>query len=141
MIETLPAEKYSLQNFLTDFPDDKACLERLRENRWPDGIPCKVCGKVTNHHYIQRRKSYSCQRCGHHVHPTAGTIFHKSSTPLTLWFYAIYLVTQERGRISARQLQRELGVTYKTAWRMVTLIRRCLDDNDSVRFFNSGRGV
>jgi transposase-like protein len=129
--EKSPMEKYTLKDFQRDFPDDKACLDWLMGYRYPDGVTCKVCGKVTKHHFVESRKSYSCQECGHHVHPTAGTIFHKSSTKLTLWFYATYLMAQTRGGISAKQLERELGVTYKTAWRMFTLIRSRLDeDND-----------
>jgi hypothetical protein len=68
--------------------------------------------------------------CGHHVHPTAGTIFHKSSTSLHLWFYAIYLITSTRCGISAKHLERELGIRYKTAWRMFNKIRNQLMDED-----------
>lgn len=122
-------EKYTLKNMQAEFPDDKACLDWLLNYRYPAGITCKNCGVINaKHHYIASRKSYSCQECGHHVHPTAGTIFHKSSTPLTLWFYAIYLMAQTRTGISAKQLERELGVTYKTAWRMFTLIRSRLNE-------------
>ena len=77
------------------------------------------------------RPSYSCDHCGHHVHPTADTIFHKSPTPLTIWFYAIYLMAQTRCGISAKQIQRESGVTYKTAWRMFKQIRSMLGDEKS----------
>ncbi len=122
---------YTVSDLSKDFPDDESCLEWLKNRRWPNGILCKQCSKVTKHHFVASRKSYSCQECGHHMHPTAGTIFHKSATPLTLWFYAIYLMAQTRGGIAAKQLERELGVTYKTAWRMFKLIRSRLDeDND-----------
>jgi transposase-like protein len=111
--------------------NDVACLEYIKNKRWPNGIHCKNCGKVTKHHFLAGRKSYCCQFCGNNVHPTARTIFHKSETQLIKWFYAIYLMAQTRGGISAKQLQRELGVTYKTAWRMFKLIRSRLDeDND-----------
>ena len=79
----------------------------------------------------QQRQSWTCTACGHHVHPTAGTIFHKSSTSLHLWFYAMYLMTSTRCGISAKQLERELGVTYKTAWRMFNLIRNELMTQDT----------
>lgn len=125
-------QKYTLQDFQSDFPDHKACLDWLFYYRYPNGITCSSCGTVNaKHHYIVSRKSYSCQECGHHVHPTAGTIFHKSSTSLTLWFYAIYLMAQTHTGISAKQLERELGVTYKTAWRMFKLIRSRLDEGDA----------
>lgn len=116
-------ERYTLRDFLKDFLDEEACLTWLEHNRWPEGITCKVCGHVTRHPSVASRKSFSCQECGHHVHPTAGTIFHKSSTPLTAWFYTIYLMAQTRGGISAKQVEREVGVTYKAAWRMCRLIR------------------
>ncbi len=79
-------------------------------------------------HYqtAEKRNAWTCVGCGHHIHPTAGTIFHKSATSLHLWFYAMYVMTSTRCGISAKQLERELGVTYKTAWRMFTLIRNQL---------------
>lgn len=123
-------KKYTILDFQKQFPDDAACLEWLKEYRYPKGITCKNCGKVTKHHLMTTRRSFSCQECGNHVHPTAGTIFHKSDTPLTIWFYTAYLVSQTRGGVSAKQIQRETGVTYKTAWRMCNLIRRMLNEGN-----------
>lgn len=122
--------RYTIKDFRADFPDEQACLAWLKEYLYPDGIYCKICKKVTPHHAMRTRKSYSCETCGHHVHPTAGTIFEHSSTPLTLWFYAIYLMSSTRAGISAKQLERELGVTYKTAWRMFHQIRSMMGDDD-----------
>jgi len=127
--------KYTIKDLRTDFPDDAACLKWLVEYLYPDGIFCDTCGKVTPHHAMRTRKSYSCETCGHHVHPTAGTIFHKSSTPLTLWFEAIFLITATRAGISAKQLERTLGVTYKTAWRMFHQIRSMMGDDPDVNLF------
>lgn len=121
-------QRYTLSDFHRDFPDDKTCLEWLTTKRYPEGIFCKQCNRATKHHYIGSRKSYSCQVCGHHVHPTAGTIFHKSSTPLAVWFYAVYRIVQTHGTISVIELQHELGVTYKTAWRMYKLIRQQIEN-------------
>jgi transposase len=90
---------------------------------------CTQCNAVkvfARYRTSQRRRSWTCTACGFHLHPTAGTIFHKSSTPLRLWFYAMYLMTSTRGGLSAKQLQRELEVTYKTAWRMADRIRKLL---------------
>lgn len=125
--------KYSIKDLQTDFPDEETCLEWLIEYRFPEGIFCNSieCQEVTKHYRVKSRKSFSCSQCGHHVHPTAGTIFEKSSTPLTLWFYAIFLMANTRSGISAKQLERELGVTYKTAWRMFHQIRKMMkEDND-----------
>src|SRR5437870_8064420 len=121
---------YTFKNFQRQFPDDATCLEWLRNYIYPDGIYCIKCEATTLHHRVKSRPSYSCDHCGHHVHPTADTIFHKSPTPLTIWFYAIYLMAQTRCGISAKQIQRETGVTYKTAWRMFNRIRSMLDESD-----------
>src|SRR5439155_3529635 len=122
--------RMSLMEFMRDFPDDAACLEWLwRERFSEDGIhaDCPKCKRegVAFKRYAtaQRRQSWTCTACGHHVHPTAGTIFHKSSTSLHLWFYAFYLMTSTRCGISAKHLERELGINYKTAWRMLNKIR------------------
>lgn len=123
-----PMARYTIRDLQREFPDDDACLAWLKDYRWPNGIRCDACDEVTAHHKVKSRRSYSCQKCGHHVHPTADTIFHKSSTPLTMWWHAIFLMAQTRGGISAKQLERELGVTYKTAWRMFKLIRQQLDE-------------
>jgi len=82
-------QKFTVKDFRKQFPNDDVCLEWLKDFIYPDGIPCIKCDKITKHHKVASRKSYSCDRCGHHVHPTAGTIYHKSSTPLTDWFYGI----------------------------------------------------
>jgi transposase len=117
--------------FMRTFPTDDACLEYLKERFYPDGTKCPQCGKTSRFRRIKGRSAYSCQYCGHHVYPTAGTIFHKSSTSLQLWFWAIYLMSSTRCGISAKQLGREIGVTYKTAWRMFNLIRSLLaEDSD-----------
>ena len=121
-------ERYTIRDFEKEFPTDAACLEWLRAYLYPNGIWCKQCRTVTKHHRVTKRRSYSCDRCGHHVHPTADTIYHKSPTPLKLWFYAIYLMASTRCGISAKQLERELGVTYKTAWRMFHQIRSMLNE-------------
>ncbi len=125
--------RYTITDLQRDFPDDNACLDWLVDYLYPEGIYCKQCKRVTPHHRMKTRKSYSCESCGHHVHPTAGTIFHKSTTPLTLWFYAVFLMASTRSGISAKQLERELGVTYKTAWRMFHMIRTMMiDESDKL---------
>src|SRR3954453_751180 len=121
--------EYWVHEFLPEFPDDAACLEYLwRTRHAPDGehAHCPKCDGVKvfkRYATKQRRQSWTCTACGHHLHPTAGTIFHRSSTSLRLWFYAMHLITSTRCGISAKQLERELGVHYKTAWRMFNKIR------------------
>ncbi len=121
--------RQTLVEFMRKYPDDGACLEALWRKRYaPDGEhafcpECQMERAFKRYPTKQQRQSWDCLACGHHIHPTAGTIFHKSSTSLHLWFYAIYLMASTRCGVSAKQLERELGVTYKTAWRMAHLIR------------------
>jgi len=115
--------------FVREFPDDAACLEWLWRNRYSeDGSRayCPKCDRERKFHKVRERPAWDCDSCGHHVHPLAGTIFHKSSTSLHLWFFAVHLMTSTRCGVSAKHLERELGVTYKTAWRMANLIRNKL---------------
>ena len=115
--------------FLRRFPDNDACLNYLAAKFYPAGTACPKCEKPSRFHRIAGRSAYSCQFCGHHVYPTAGTIFHKSTTSLQLWFWAIYLVASSKCGISAKQLGREIGVTYKTAHRMLKQIRTLLAED------------
>jgi transposase len=115
--------------FMEQFPNDEACLEHLWRSRYADDGEHAHCPKCERERSFKRyqttqgRQCWTCTGCGHHVHPTAGTIFHKSSTSLHLWYYAMYLITSTRCGISAKQLERELGVSYRTAWRMFNKIR------------------
>jgi len=128
----IPKEKrYSMRDFNIEFPDDSSCLEYIKEQRWPNGMAaCAKCGKETKHYRVGNRTAYACQSCGAHIYPLAGTIFEKSSTSLKTWFYAMYLMGSTRCGISAKQVQRETGVTYKTAWRMFKQIRSLLSEGD-----------
>jgi transposase-like protein len=124
---------YSLMEFIREYPDDAACLERLwRERFAPDGhhTECPKCERERKFHRVSTRACYACDSCGWQIYPTKGTIFQKSTTSLQLWFYAMYLMASTRCGISAKQLERELGVTYKTAWRMFNKIRNDLMADD-----------
>ena len=121
--------RFTVHQFNEMFPDEAACLETVLDMVYPHGVNCRKCQEVTKHHRLNDRKAYSCQYCGTQVYPLAGTIFEKSSTPLKSWFYAMYLMASTRTGISAKQLERELGVTYKTAWRMFKQIRSILNED------------
>ena len=122
-----PCQRYTPADFQREYPDDDACLEYLLQKRWPGGlIHCFKCSKVLRHYKVSGRQSYACRACGNQVHPTAGTIFHKSTTPLTTWFYVMRLMASTRVGVSAKQIQREGGVTYKTAWRMMAQVRKLM---------------
>ena len=120
--------KYTIKNLKADFPNDDACLDFIFKNRWPKGVTCPNCESKDFYH-VKGRKSYAC-KCGYQVSPTEGTIFHKSSTPLTLWFHAIFLMSQSKNGVAAKELERQLGVTYKCAWRTARQIRLLMTDDD-----------
>jgi len=130
--QTIPKHlRYTINDFNREFPDDAACLEHLKEQRFPGGVThCAVCQQERKHYRINGRPVYSCDHCGTQISPMAGTIFEHSSTSLRLWYYAMYLMASTRCGISAKQIQRETGVTYKTAWRMFRQIRSLLSDSD-----------
>jgi transposase-like protein len=130
--QSIPKElRYSVRDFYNEFPSDSVCLEYVKEQRFPGGVAdCAKCGKQTKHYRVGNRTAYACEFCGRHIYPLTGTIFEKSSTPLRLWFYAAYLMGSTRCGISAKQIQRETGVTYKTAWRMFKQIRSMMSDGD-----------
>lgn len=126
----------SLAEFSARFPSDDACLEFLWRTRFsPDGESalCPECGEVRKFRRYDskaRRRAWSCTACGHYIHPTSGTIFHKSSTPLHLWFLTVYILVATHHVVTIKHLERVLGVTYKTAWRMAHLISQQLSDSD-----------
>jgi len=125
---------YSLMEFVREFGDDAACLEHLWRSRFsPDGwhAHCVHCERERRFHKVAKRPAWSCDSCGRHIHPLAGTIFAKSATSLHLWFYVMYLMTSTRCGISAKQVEREIGVGYKTAWRMCNLVRTHLMAQDA----------
>jgi transposase len=116
-------QAFSVREFFARFPTDDACLEHVMEVRYGLRHPCAKCLNLSTFHKLAGRPAYSCAQCGHHVYPCAGTIFQDSRTSLQSWFYAIYLFVVTRHGVSGKELQRTLGVTYKTAWRMGQQIR------------------
>jgi transposase len=128
--QVVPKEqRYTVKQFDVEFPTDDACLEYVMERRWPKGMALCVECKVERRHYrVTGRTAYACQGCGNHIFPLAGTIFHKSSTSLRTWFFVIRLMASTRVGVSAKHIQRETGVTYKTAWRMMKQVRQLMDE-------------
>jgi transposase-like protein len=124
----------TVHEFFKRFPDDDTCLNHLFAMRYGKEIECPKCNKISHFSRIKKMPAFACQWCGHHIHPMAGTPFHRSRTPLQKWFYAIYMFTTSRHGVAAKELQRQLGVTYKCAWRMAHEIRKYMgkvdgDDN------------
>ncbi len=117
---------YTIEDFNSQFPDNDACLDWLRHKLYPERIDCLSCKQSTLFHRVRGRKVYECDGCGYQLSPTAGTILDHSPTPLKSWFYAAFLMSTTRTGISAMQLKRELGVTYKTAWRIFSQVRKLM---------------
>ena len=132
MPKTQRMRKFTIKDLDKRFPNDNVCLEWIKNHRWPQGIECPVCQKVTKHHKLTNRPCYNCDYCNHQVYPTAGTIFHKSATPLRTWFEVIHRMASTRCGISAKQIERETGVTYKTAWRMFKQVRTLLGETNPI---------
>lgn len=121
---------FTVLEFFKRFPDDDTCLRHLMEVRYGTDTACPKCERESQFHKVKSRPVYECRHCGHQISPMAGTPFEKSRTPLQKWFYAMYLFTTSRHGVPAKELQRQLGVTYKTAWRIGHEIRKYMTDVD-----------
>ncbi|MFI4974234.1 MAG: IS1595 family transposase [Caulobacterales bacterium] len=116
--------KLTVREFFKRFPDDATCLEHIMSVRYGLRHTCGKCGTVdATFHRLSNRPAYACASCGAHVYPCAGTVFQDTRTPLTVWFYVIFLFVTTRHGVSGKEIQRQIGVTYKTAWRMGQQIR------------------
>jgi len=115
------------KQFLARFPDDATCLATLFAQEFPHP-KCGKCGKVGKFSQNTKRACFSCS-CGQsHIYPKVGTIFEKSSTSLHDWFFAIFLMSTSKNGVASRELQRHIGVTLKTAWRMQTKIKEMMQE-------------
>lgn len=119
----------TVQEFRSLFGAEELCGEQLTRQRWPEGFECPRCGGPSRG-YMSGRRVHECAGCGYQCSVTAGTIFHKTRTPLTSWFWAIYRMSHDKKGISALQLSKEIGVNYETAWLMQHKIRKAMLDRD-----------
>jgi transposase len=120
--------KYTINQFKKEYPNDDVCLDKLFQLRY-SSIPCyPCCSQQTTFKRIAGRRAYQCsdKDCQYQLYPTAGTVFEKTRTSLVDWFYVIYLMTSTRNGVSAKEIERQLGVTYKCAWRMGHQIRKLM---------------
>lgn len=122
--------KLTVKEFFARFPNDEACLQHVMNVRYGMRHTCRACGVEATFHRLANRRAYACSQCGDNLYPTAGTILQDTRTPLQLWFYAIYLFVVTRHGVSGKELQRQLGVTYKTAYRMGQQIRDLMTATD-----------
>lgn len=125
-------KKFSINDFLKRYPNDEACLKELYDNRYPQGVMCVKCKKPRTYYPLKGRTTFNCGFCNSQVSPLTDTIFEKSALSLKLWFYAIFLMIKTKSGISAKQLEIELGVSYKTAHRMFKLIRTLMAEEHTM---------
>ena len=131
IFDTIRSMRYTFKQFKEDYPDDETCLKDVLLNRYGD--TCPRCGVVgVKFHPITGRQGFVCSECDKHIYPLADTIFRKSSTSLWNWYYAIYLFSVSKNGVSAKELERHLGVTYKTAWRMCKQIRLLMEQDGEI---------
>lgn len=133
----------TLRQFQTRFPTEDSCLEHLMRTRYGQRHVCAKCEREAKFYRVKSRRSYECEHCGYQVYPTAGTPFHGTRTSLRDWFYVMFLFTTSRNGVAAKRVEREIGVTYKTAWRMCRLIRAYMGyvDGDTPLGGNDGKPV
>lgn len=120
--------RYTKKQFEAEYPDDDTCLESVFQERFGDLKYCPKCAAETKFYRVKKRQCYACMHCSYQLFPLSDTIFRKTTTPLKDWFYAIYLFSVAKNGVSAKELERHLGVTYKTAWRMCREIRKLMDE-------------
>ncbi len=117
--------------FQKQFPDDEACLKRIMLERYGGTeFSCPKCGVHSKFYRMNRERAYVCQHCKYQLHPTAGTFMHRTHLPLHKWFYAMHLFANSRHGVAAKELERQLGIPYKTAWRMAHEIRKYMAEVD-----------
>src|SRR5690242_14645194 len=114
----------TLRQFQEDFPTEESCLDHLMRQRFGIQHECGSCGREAKFYRVAKRRSYACEWCGYQVFPTAGTPFDRTRTPLRDWFHVMFLFVTTRNGVAAKEVERQLGVTYKTAWRMCHEIRK-----------------
>jgi transposase len=131
----------TMREFLAQFSTDEVCLQHLFDARFGQGYICPKCERKSNWYRFKAARAFACQWCGYHLHPTVGTPFEGSRTPLQLWFYAIYLFINFGYGVSAKELERQLGVAPRTAVRMAEIIRRQMAQIDAgMPLFGGGFG-
>ena len=119
----------SLLEFQRQFPDEAACAAYLAKQRWPEGFVCPACGGTRGWPLTTKRWTTECAECGRQTSVTAGTVMHRSKLPLTVWFWATYLMATHSNGISAVQIWSQLGLgSYKTAWLLCAKLRSAMVD-------------
>lgn len=114
----------TLRQFQDRFPTEDSCLDHLFQVRYGTDFDCPKCDRPAKYSRVKGRRSYQCNWCAHNLYPTAGTPFDRTRTSLRDWFYVMFQFCSSRNGVAAKEVERQLGVTYKTAWRMCDQIRK-----------------
>ena len=122
-----------LLEFAARFGTEERCIEHLAGLRWPGGFVCAGCGEREAWRLKARPRVYECGKCHRQESVTAGTVFHRTRTDLAKWFLAAYLMGRDKRGVSAKFLQRELGVAYQTAWTIAHKLRHGLNEDPARR--------
>lgn len=120
----------SITDFNNQFPDEAACLQAVFDMRYKDLNHCLNCAAETVFYRVKGRTCFACKWCGYQIYPLVGTIFQNTHVPLKSWLFVIYLVSTSKHGLSAAEVQRHIGVSYKTAFRMMHLIRKLMKQPD-----------
>jgi transposase-like protein len=120
----------TLREFQKRFPTEESCLDNLMRIRYGERFTCFKCLKEARYYRVTTRRCFVCEHCGYQVYPTAGTPFEKTRTSVRDWFFVMFLFCASRNGVAAKEVQRQIGVTYKTAWRMCKEIREYMGEVD-----------
>lgn len=126
--------KFTINEFRQEYSNDDVCLDTIFKLRYQKQPCCPQCSQETTFKRIKNRRSYQCsdKDCQYQLYPTAGTVFEKTRTSLKDWFYVIYLMTSTRNGVASKEVERQLGVTYKCALRMTHRIRVLMANKDEI---------
>lgn len=124
-------EAMTLLEFQERFHNEDACREHLYKMRWPKGFACPKCGVLDEPFNVSSRKLHQCKHCGYQASVTAGTVLEKTRVPLVKWFWAMFLMSNDKRGCSAKQLSTELNLCYSTAWFLCHRIRSAMGKRDT----------
>jgi transposase-like protein len=127
----MKAEESSFYQWQKTFSTPEKCLSHLARLRWGKGFQCHHCGHDSGY-WMQKYHRYECAKCHQQVSATAGTLFHGTKLPLTKWFWAVYWMGSDKGGISALRLSKLIGVTWRSAYRVLTKLRTAMGHRDSI---------
>lgn len=121
----------TLRQFQDRFPTEDSCLDHLFQVRYGTDFACPKCERPAKYSRVKGRRAYQCNWCAHQLYPTAGTPFDRTRTSLRDWFFVMFQFCTSRHGVAAKEVERQIGVTYKTAWRMCHEIRKYMATLDS----------